>query len=255
MTAALPRVMVAPNGARRTKADHPALPMTLPEIVETARACHRAGADGLHLHLRDAEGRHILDAGLYREALAELRGAVPDLGLQITTEAVGLFQPAHQRQLALDAGADMVSAAIREMTTDTEDATARDFYADCAARGIAIQHILYDPADFDILARVLPRDLLRADDLQLIFVLGRYTRDQESDPADLRPFVAQLSARGLSPDWAVCAFGRGETACLVEAHRAGGKIRVGFENSLWHADGTLARDNADRVAAVIDACG
>ena len=35
----LPSLMVAPNGARRSKSDHPALPVTLPEIVATARAC------------------------------------------------------------------------------------------------------------------------------------------------------------------------------------------------------------------------
>ncbi|WP_375214420.1 3-keto-5-aminohexanoate cleavage protein, partial [Aquabacterium sp.] len=35
----LPRLMVAPTGARRGKGDHPALPVTDDEIVETWRAC------------------------------------------------------------------------------------------------------------------------------------------------------------------------------------------------------------------------
>ena len=84
---ALPTIMVAPNGARRTKSDHPALPITIEELVETAMACQQAGADGLHAHVRDADGRHILDAGLYNELLAELNSATPDLYIQITTEA------------------------------------------------------------------------------------------------------------------------------------------------------------------------
>jgi uncharacterized protein (DUF849 family) len=42
----LPKIMVAPNGARRTKADHPAVPMTIAEIVETARQCYAEGAGG-----------------------------------------------------------------------------------------------------------------------------------------------------------------------------------------------------------------
>jgi len=251
----LPSLMVAPNGARRSKSDHPALPVTLPEIVATARACADAGADGLHLHLRDAAGRHVLDAGLYREALAELGSAVPHMAVQITTEAVGLYSAAHQRQVARESGAGMVSAALREMAQDTLDATATDFYADCAARGIAVQHILYDPADFDLLARLLPDALLRDPSLQLIFVLGRYSHDQNSAPADLLPFLDRMKAMDLAPDWAVCAFGRGETACLIEAHRCGGKLRVGFENSLLHADGTIARDNAERVTALRLACG
>lgn len=248
---ALPRLMVAPTGARRGKADHPALPLSLPEIVETARACLKEGADGLHLHLRDAEGRHLLDAGAYREALAEMQGAVPGMAVQVTTEAAGRYAPPHQRAVALGSGAELVSVALREMAADSAEAPA--FYTACAERGIAVQHILYDAGDFDLLESMLPPGLLAAPDLQLIFVLGRYSTGQQSDPADLAPFLARLRTRETPADWAVCAFGRAETACLVAAHRAGGKLRVGFENSLWHADSRLARDNAERVCAVRDA--
>jgi len=250
---ALPRLMVAPTGARRGKADHPALPLTLPEIVETARDCHHAGADGLHLHLRDAEGRHLLDAGAYREALAELRRAVPGMAVQVTTEAAGAYAPPHQRAVALGAGADLVSVALREMAA--EETEAPGFYAACAEQGIAVQHILYDAGDFDLLARLVPEGLRDAPGLQLIFVLGRYSAGQESDARDLGPFLDRLAARAVPADWALCAFGRAETECLRAAHAAGGKLRVGFENSLWHADGRVARDNAGRVRAVAVACG
>ncbi|SEM49705.1 Uncharacterized conserved protein, DUF849 family [Roseovarius tolerans] len=249
---ALPQLMVAPNGARRGKADHPALPMTLPEIVETACACFEAGADGLHLHLRDAEGRHLLDAGAYREALEELRRAVPEMAVQVTTEAAGAYAPPAQRAVALGSGADLVSVALREMAA--EEPEAPGFYAACAERGIAVQHILYKAADFDLLARLVPDGLRAAEGLQLIFVLGRYSDGQESDARDLGPFLNRLAAREAPADWALCAFGRAETDCLRAAHAAGGKLRVGFENSLWHADGQVARDNAQRVRAVVEVC-
>jgi len=247
---ALPRLMVAPNGARRGKADHPALPVTLPDIVATARACRDAGADGLHLHLRDAGGRHLLDAGAYREALTELRRAVPEMALQVTTEAAGLYAPPHQRAVALGAGADLVSVALREMDQPPHDATAPAFYAACAERGIAVQHILYNAADFDLLARLVPPGLLAAPELQMIFVLGRYAAGQDGAPRDLEPFLQRLDQHGTAADWALCAFGRSETACLAAAHAAGGKLRVGFENNVLDSDGTLARDNAARVAVV-----
>ena len=248
----LPRLMVAPNGARRSKADHPALPMTLPEIVRTARACQAAGADGLHLHLRDAQGQHLLDAGAYRAALSELRHAVPGMAVQITTEAAGLYAPPHQRAVALDAGADLVSVALREMAAPPHDTTAPAFYAACAERGVAVQHILYDAGDFDLLDRLVPPGLSGAPGLQMIFVLGRYSAGQESDPRDLDAFLDRLAQRATPADWAVCAFGRAETACLEAAHAAGGKLRVGFENNLLNGDGTPARDNADRVAVIAE---
>lgn len=243
----LPRLMVAPNGARRTRADHPAIPLTLAETLATARTCRTAGADGLHLHLRDAEGRHLLDAGAYREALAEFARAMPGFAVQITTEAAGIYAPDVQRKVGLGSGASLVSVSTREMLRDGE-AEARAFYEACAERGIALQHILYDSADADRLAAALPERLFHAPDLQVIFVLGRYSATSDSDPADLDPFLGWMADRALSPDWAVCAFGRGETESLLRAARHGGKFRVGFENSLYRADGTIARDNAERVA-------
>lgn len=250
---ALPRIMVAPNGARRGKADHPALPVTLAELVTDARACRAAGADGLHLHLRDGDGRHLLDAGAYREALAALAEALPGWPVQITTEAVGRYSPAHQRQIARSSGARAISIALREMLAEGETLAAANLYRDLSADGVDVQHIVYSADEVDQLAQLLPTDMLRAPSLQVLFVLGRYTSGQTSDPSMLIPFLDRLAWYGLTPDWAVCAFGQGETACLLAARAAGGKMRVGFENSLVHPDGQIARDNADRVTALIAA--
>jgi len=246
---ALPRLMVAPNGARLRKADHPAVPITVDEIVDCARTCQAAGADGLHLHLRDADGMHLLDAGQYRAAVKTLSMAVPEMVVQITTEAVGRYTPAEQRQVALESGCAYVSISIREMLREGPDEIAA-FYAGLDDRGIAVQHILYDVADANLLASTLPSKILHSKHLQMIFVLGRYTAGQVSDPDALTPFLTWKDALGIAPDWAVCAFGQGETACLATAIAAGGKCRVGFENATVHADGTVAKDNAERVAVI-----
>ncbi len=243
---ALPALMVAPNGARRTKADHPALPIRLDEIVQTARACHAAGADGLHLHLRDAEGAHLLDAGAYREALAALAEAAPGMLVQISTEAAGRYGPDHQRRVALNSGAALVSAAPREIAADDPQA-ARKFLTQCRERGIAVQHILYEPGDLALLKGVLTPEAWRDGALQLLLVLGGHGATNGGDPAMLPPFLAALKDAGIAPDWALCAFGRNETASLLAGHAAGGKLRVGFENSVFNADGSIAADNAERV--------
>ena len=54
----LPYMMLAPNGARRGRADHPNLPVSIGETVAATQAAVLAGADGLHLHVRDAAGEH-----------------------------------------------------------------------------------------------------------------------------------------------------------------------------------------------------
>lgn len=240
--------MVAPNGATRSRADHPALPVSIPQIVATARACFDAGADGIHAHVRDRAGRHVLDAGLYSELLAELARAVPGMAAQITTEAQGRYTPAQQRAVVVAVpGAVSVSVALREMMADNDAAAARGFYHDCAARGCAVQHILYDLADIDRLAAARAAGIVPAGPVQVLLVLGRYTDGQCAAPADLAAPHARLMERIPGADWAVCAFGPDETACLAAAHGLGGKLRVGFENNLFNADGRRAADNADRV--------
>ena len=68
----LPKLMVAPNGSRRMKTDHESIPITIDEICKTAKACYNSGAEAIHFHVRDNDGLHVLDAGLYKEALREL---------------------------------------------------------------------------------------------------------------------------------------------------------------------------------------
>jgi len=242
---ALPRIMVAPNGARLQESDHPNLPLTLDEIAQTAAACQAEGAGGLHLHLRDADGRHLLDTAAYRAARDLLADRCPGLMVQITTEAAGRYDPETQRRVALNSGARHVSVALREICR--EPGAAPGFFSQCAERGIKVQHILYDMADARRLADTLPPDLLRAPGLQLLFVLGRYGGPSGARPVDLDPYLAWMADAGLAPDWAICAFGQAETDCLLYAAEQGGKCRVGFENSRLNRDGTTARDNAERV--------
>ena len=248
-------LMVAPNGARRGKGDHPALPVTVAETAETARACAAAGAGAIHLHVRDAEGRHVLDAGLYREATAAVREATHGRMLvQVTSEAVGRYSPQEQIAVIEATAPEAVSVALREMVpTRGAEAAAGVFYHRCHDAGIGVQHIVYAPQEIDLLAGLIARKIIPAERLALILVLGRYAHGQESDPRDLVSYLARLSAAGLDDggaEWTLCAFGRGETASLTASLAFGGHARVGFENSLWEPDGTVARDNAARVEMI-----
>jgi len=244
----LPQIMVAPNGARLGKSDHPALPVTIPEITACALACQGAGAAGIHAHVRDADGQHALDAGLYRELLTELAQATPGFFVQITTEAVGRYSPADQRRLVAQVQPRAVSVALAEMTTDPDTATLRRFYHDTAEAGVALQHILYSTADIDHLANLIAQGVIPDGPVQILHVLGRHTPGQHSTPTDLGAPLARHRARIPQADWAVCAFGPQETTCLTYAIRQGGKARIGFENNLLNAGGQPATDNAARVA-------
>lgn len=245
--ASLPPIMLAPNGARRTKADHPALPVTISETVEAARAAFAEGAGALHGHVRDAEGRHSLDPGRYRELIAEMARVVPDMPVQITTEAGGRYTPRDQRALVRELRPEGVSVALSEMwPADGPDPEASRFYHWAAEAGIAVQHILYTPGDVTRLAHLAASGAVPVP-LQLLYVLGRYQPPTPARPDMLTGFLAAARALPVSPDWAVCAFGESEIACLVAAAALGGKARIGFENNLTGRDGRPAHDNAERV--------
>jgi uncharacterized protein (DUF849 family) len=63
-------IMVAPNGARKTRSDHSSLPVSIEDTVSEAALCRAVGASALHAHVRGANDEHVLDAGLYRELIA-----------------------------------------------------------------------------------------------------------------------------------------------------------------------------------------
>ena len=59
-----------------------------------------------------------------------------------------------------------------------------------------------------------------------------------------------MEERKISLDWSICAFGKEEITCLHRAISLGGKLRVGFENSLFMPNGEVAPDNQTKVDAV-----
>src|ERR1700759_2392988 len=113
---------VAPNGGRKTKADHPELPLSADELARTAAECLERGASMIHLHVRDAEGQHSLDPEAYRAMIARICREVGDrLVLQITSESIGRYSPAEQRAAVLKTNPEAVSLALRELAPEATD--------------------------------------------------------------------------------------------------------------------------------------
>lgn len=245
-------IMVAPNGARRGKADHAALPLTAEEIAADAVLCRDAGASVIHMHVRDEAGGHVLDADRYRQATQAVQTATGgDMVVQITTEAVGAYTPDEQMAVVRAVEPVSVSVALRELAPDDSHAQVlRSFCVWMQVNRIAPQFILYDAADVERFCALQDEDVIPYTHPFVLFALGRYAADQQSSPGDLDPFLRALGTRDTA--WAICAFGKNELACAEAAVRAGGHVRIGFENNLHMPDGTVAESNADLIAATAD---
>ena len=245
---------VAPNGARRGKADHPAIPITAAELAETAAACRDAGAAMIHLHIRDKTGGHLLDVDGYRDAMAAIEAEVGrGLVIQPTTEAVGIYDRHQQMTLVRALGPEQVSIALRELIPDeAAESQAAAFLGWAHQARVAVQHILYDVADMRRFIALKRRGIVPPPAAPVLFVLGRYVSGQQSDPLELLPFIETWRDEGETGAWAICAFGRREGAVGAAAASLGGHVRVGFENNFHLADGGIAPNNAVLVRAMAE---
>src|SRR3954469_14120132 len=77
-------ISVAPTGAESAKADVPALPCSLDELVSTAKACQAAGAALIHVHIRDDQAQPTLDGARLTAAFEAIRQAT-DLVVQVSS--------------------------------------------------------------------------------------------------------------------------------------------------------------------------
>lgn len=246
-------LMSAPNGARRTKADHPNLPMTPAELAEEASRVADAGATLLHLHVRDDDGGHSLDPGCYRQAIEAVRATIGErMVIQITTEAVGRYGPDQQIAVVRDLRPSSVSLALRELVPSDDDADivrGRAFFNWLCEARIAPHFILYTAEDVRRFEDFRVKGIIPQIKPFALFVLGRYVDPAEVRANDLLPF---LDEHDQSCPWSTCAFGPVESAVSLTAAALGGHVRVGFENNLWCADGRLAATNADLVKQIKD---
>jgi len=244
-------IMVAPNGARKTQADHPALPVSIDETVNEAVCCHAAGATVLHAHVRGKQNEHLLDVGLYRELIAEMNQQAPEMLVQITTEAVGRYNIEQQVNCVQSLVPEMTSIALREITAGyAEPEFAQRFFTWATEAGVHIQHILFSADDLSHFVRYRQKGIIPESHCCVLFVLGRYAVDFQSTPADLTPF---LQSNNSELDWFTCAFGLQEQACVMAGIENGGHARVGFENNLHLPGGELADSTASLVDSLTSA--
>jgi 3-keto-5-aminohexanoate cleavage enzyme len=245
-------ITVAPNGAYKQASDHAAVPLTAASLAATAKACLDAGAAMLHMHIRDAQGRHSLDVQGYRDALQVVKAAVGDaMVLQITSEAAKVYQAPEQIAMVQALRPEAVSVGLREVDQPAiGEAGLAAFFGWLARERVMTQVIFYDAADLQRWQDLCRRGVIPDAPWFFLFVLGRYTTGQTSNPRDLVPFLHTHT--GTDP-WAVCAFGATEHACVTAAAAMGGHVRVGFENNLQLKDSQTAPDNTALVRQAVEA--
>ncbi|WP_243395440.1 3-keto-5-aminohexanoate cleavage protein [Nocardioides currus] len=224
------------NGARRM-GEHPALPVGAVDVARDVLAVVAAGADAVHLHVKDERGDDTLDGPTLDTVLTAVRRSAPGVPIGVTTGAWALPDP-DLRVAAVrswggltarpdfasvnwhEEGADRVAAALLEIGVGVE---AGLWHADGVRAWLASPYR-------DRCLRVL---------VELPGGLGAVAAEDEA--------ARLLEMIGTHGD--VLLHGEDESAwpALRMAGRLGLSTRIGLEDVLVLPDGRPAADNAELV--------
>lgn len=239
-------IAVAPNGARKTRFDHPELPLTPLELAKTAVTCLEEGAGMMHFHVRDSHGKHTLNHAIYRQTLRELEAAVgSDLLLQVSSEAAGIFQANEQIEQMKLLAPHCLSCGLMELVKEQKDYdSGHAFFSEMHRTGAMVQYILYSPAEVEWYEKLCSEGVIPGKNHLLLFVLGKGGQATGEEDSHLQTYVSTLKQNN---PWMACGFGLVEHKIMAQVAKLGGHARVGFENNHQLPDGSLAPDNASLV--------
>jgi uncharacterized protein (DUF849 family) len=240
-------ISVAPTGAESSKADAPALPVTLDELVATAKDCESNGAALIHVHLRDPGGGSSLDVAALTDAVKALRDAT-DLIVQLSTGGA-VTDPEEARLAVLEAQPDGASLTCGTVNFGDDVFLNRppfiaELYRRMQERGIVPEFECFEPGHLATVQRLLDTYGPPAGGhVHVDLVMGV--------PGAMPGTAAMLAACvALLPEGATfSATGVGRTTLpvMVAALAHGGHLRVGMEDTLTFARGQAVRDNAQLV--------
>jgi uncharacterized protein (DUF849 family) len=236
-------IAVAPNGARKTKEDHSAIPLSIDEIAADAKACKEAGAGMIHLHVRDELGHHSLSVDLYQRAISAIQSLVGnDLFIQVTTESVEKYTPDEQFGMIHVLKPASVSIAIREIKK-LDDLDIFENFKLMRENNILPQIILYNHHDLSVYKKWLDEGILPGNAYPVLLVIGKSHAKGSFELDDL-PDDGDFPATSTM----VCAFGNEEFASGKLAIERGWHVRLGFENNQVLENGETAENNAALIA-------
>src|SRR4029079_3302853 len=244
-------ITVAPTGAESAKADVPALPVTLDELVTTAKECEAVGASVVHVHIRDAEATPTRALGRLRATVAALREQT-NLIIQLSSGGA-VTDPGAARLAVLDAEPEMASCTMGTVNFGDDVFMNRwefivELHTRMRDRDIVPEYEIFDLGQLTSLARLLDRHGLPAGGhVHVDFVMGV----PGGMPGTTEALVACKQAlRELPSDttFSATGIGRSTLAVLLASLSAGGHLRVGMEDTVTYAKGQPVEPNAQLVA-------
>jgi uncharacterized protein (DUF849 family) len=235
------RMQVCLNG-KRSRAEHPAVPVTPAELAASAAEAVAAGAEAIHMHPRGADGAESLRAADIGAAVAAVRAACPGVPVGVSTGVWITAGDPDARHAAVRAWADLPDDHRPDYASlNLCEPGSAELPALLAAAGIATEAGVWSEADVALLDRAEPP----AGWLRIMIEILDTPADAAVTATD--GILGQLS--DLGPTAPVLVHGENANCWLLISHAGslGLPVRIGLEDVTVRPDGTPATGNAELV--------
>lgn len=249
-------ICVAITGSLPTKANNPAVPITVAEQIESTQAAFEVGATIAHCHVRDDDGKPTSDPERFARLKEGLEQHCPGMIVQLSTggrsgagTARGGMLPLRPDMASLSVGSNNFPTRVYENPPDLVDWLA----AEMMGHDVTPEIECFDLSHIFKAHQMWQSGQLRARPY-VQFVMGV----QNAMPAD-RPafdFMVQTAKRLFGADVPWCSAGIGPSQIVLNEWcvAAGGHCRTGMEDNVRLDRTTLAPSNAALVQRVVDLC-
>jgi len=249
-------ITVAITGSLPTKADNPAVPITITEQVESTQEAFEAGATLAHCHVRDDAGKPTSDPGRFGRLLEGLRKHCPGMIVQLSTggrsgtgRERGGMQPLRPDMASLSTGSCNFPTRVYENAPELVDWLASEMLA---------YEVKPEIEAFDLSMIFQAVAMQKAGKikgpLHVQFVMGV----KNAMPVDRETFEFYIKTLNrLAPDatWTGAGIGKDQITLNEWSLELGGHCRTGLEDNVRLDRTTLAPSNAALVKRVVELCG
>lgn len=248
-------VCVAITGSVPTKANNPAVPITVEEQIESTHEAFEAGASICHAHVRNDDETPSSDPEKFARLKEGLEKHCPGMIIQFSTG--GRSGAGRTRGSMLPLRPDMASLSVGSNNFPTRVYENPPDLVDWLASEMRTYEIKPEIEAFDLShihqAAAMNRDGRIPGQLYIQFVMGV----KNAMPVDQDVFEYYVkTVNRLAPDaqWCAAGVGAGQIEVNEWAIARGGHTRTGLEDNMRLDRDRLAPSNAALVARTVELC-